>query len=144
MATGRFSRRRINGMDYYKLADGTLVGTQADARASKQKWEWHAVPTDKLGLMDYLNARKIAAGEPSTRDFAQAARELPSPAPLTALEVVSVARDRSLERLARIDAPDGVDVDGIGETILKSSGYVLASFAEAVAMRYGMLAKGRG
>jgi hypothetical protein len=131
-------------MDFYKLADGTLVGTQADARKSKQKWTPHAVPTDKQGLMDYLNRIAGCQKAGATRDSGPEAYTDTSPAPPNAPRAVSVGRDMSAKAmLARIDAPEGVDVDKIGEIILKSNGYVLASFAEAVAMRYGMLAKSR-
>lgn len=62
-------------MIFYQLADGTLVGTQADAKASKQPWEQVDVPTDKAGLMDHINRLR---GEFEAGDVPQAP---PTPAP---------------------------------------------------------------
>lgn len=44
-------------MIFYQLADGTLVGTQLEAKKSEQAWEQVDIPTDKQGLMDFLNQR---------------------------------------------------------------------------------------
>lgn len=42
-------------MNLYLTADGRYVGTQAEAKRSGKGWTPEIVPTDKEGLIDYLN-----------------------------------------------------------------------------------------
>lgn len=42
-------------MKLYITAAGHYVGTQADAKAEGKGWRQVEVPTDKAGLLDYLN-----------------------------------------------------------------------------------------
>lgn len=43
-------------MKLYRTATGTFVGTQDDARRGGKGWTQVDVPTDKQGLLGYLNA----------------------------------------------------------------------------------------
>jgi len=45
-------------MRLYQTPDGQIHGTQADARKVSKKFERVDVPTDKDGLIAYLNARR--------------------------------------------------------------------------------------
>jgi hypothetical protein len=60
-------------MIFYEVEDGSnghfLVGTQAEARTAARErkctWAQVDVPTDKAGLMDYINQLKASAGDPA-------------------------------------------------------------------------------
>lgn len=54
-------------MRLYKDATGVIVGTQAEARRMGKDWEQIDVPTDKQGLIDYLNARPSAMSDEQVR-----------------------------------------------------------------------------
>lgn len=43
-------------MRLYRDAHGVIVGTQAEAKRMGKGWEQIDVPTDKQGLIDYLNS----------------------------------------------------------------------------------------
>ena len=45
-------------MRLYICADGSYVGTQAEAKAKGKGWMLEEVPTDKEGLIEYLNANR--------------------------------------------------------------------------------------
>lgn len=45
------------------IANGTYVGTQAEAKAITKNFELVEVPVDKAGLIDYLNGLCAAASE---------------------------------------------------------------------------------
>ena len=47
-------------MRLYQTPDGQIHGTQADARKASKKFERVDVPTDKDGLIAYLNARTVS------------------------------------------------------------------------------------
>ena len=47
-------------MRLYQTPDGQIHGTQADARKVSKKFERVDVPTDKDGLIAYLNARTVS------------------------------------------------------------------------------------
>lgn len=46
-------------MNTYQLADKTYVGTQAEAKASDQTFQAVDIPTDKKGLIDFINELQI-------------------------------------------------------------------------------------
>lgn len=106
------------------------VGTQADARAMKREtgiaWTEIDVPTDKAGLLAFLNDNapppQIAAPAPPP----------PPPSP-PALDAASI--------LARMDNPE-VCIDAIVEGIAHmKGGYALKRVAGAVAIRFEELAR---
>jgi hypothetical protein len=45
-------------MKLYQCRDGSYTGTQAEAKAKGPGWRQEEVPTDKAGLIDYLNANR--------------------------------------------------------------------------------------
>jgi len=67
-------------MRLYICADGSYAGTQADAKAMGKGWEQVEVPTDKAGLIDYLNARYESISRAWDADV-QEARQSPVNAP---------------------------------------------------------------
>lgn len=96
-------------MDFYKLADGTLVGTQAEARKSGQKWEAHAVPTDKQGLLDYLNGLNSGQKRPASDDSRGGALGQPTQLAPTALKTAPAAEPSAT--LPTIEAIQNAPVD---------------------------------
>lgn len=126
-------------MRLYASPDGRWTGTQADAK-KLGKYAEIDVPTDKPGLLAWLNSR---AEKPSPTlppppvvaepdDIADLLGEEPAPSP--------VARDTSASAtLSRIDNPD-IRVDDVVEAIGKSKMHALKRFAGAVAMRFQELA----
>lgn len=110
------------------------VGTQADARAMKRDtgaaWTEIDVPTDKAGLLDFLDAP--AAPEEDTATPPEA-RRVPNNRSAVALDAASV--------LARMDNPD-LDLDAIVEAIaVMKGGYALKRVAGAVAIRFEELSR---
>lgn len=128
----RLYRLTVQGRAHY-------VGTQADARAMKREssasWTEVEVPTDKAGLLAFLNgiAKDIPppASSSSPTPIASA-RPSGSPASL-ALDAASV--------LARMDNP-GLSIDAVVEAIAAiKGGYALKRVAGAVAVRFEELAR---
>ncbi len=127
----RVYRLIIRGRAHY-------VGTQADARAIKREtgaaWSEVDVPTDKTGLLAFLNDSAAPAPEPvaSSPPISAPALQPPRASPF-ALDAASV--------LARMDNPD-VSVDAIVEGIAHmKGGYALKRVAGAVALRFEELAR---
>lgn len=107
-------------MDYYRLADdGTLVGRQKDIPRG-HTWEPHAVPTDKQGLMDYLNGLNSCQKPAATLDEAAPAIQQP-PAPKKAPEPLPV------DRAARLIA--------LEEAIQSATGFELSNLIGNVMSR---------
>jgi hypothetical protein len=148
--------------------NGTInwVGTQGDAKSEartvKGSWEVVEVPTDKQGLLDFINdmQRQINSAAPSTTSAdsgtdpeslppepAPAPPPPPAPpafveesAPPLGTEGVPALRSRgAVATMARMEA--GKQVDEIVEIIAKSKRYALARFAGAVAIAYGRFEK---
>lgn len=119
------------------------VGTQADARALKREtsaaWSEVEVPTDKAGLIAFLN--EIAAAAPPLR-VATLPQTL-EPAPITA-PLPTLAPSHPLDAgsiLARLDNPD-LGIDAIVEGIARmKGGYALKRVAGAVAIRFEELSR---
>jgi hypothetical protein len=120
------------------LANGTYVGTQADARAITKDFTAVEVPTDKAGLIAYLNSMDRPGGP-----GARAAGSTPAPVPFSPPGLTEAAQVRNMgasDVLSRIDGP--ADIDALVETICASSGYPLKRFAGAVACAFTRLADG--
>lgn len=60
-------------MKLYLTAAGVYAGTQIEAKRDGKGWTPEEVPTDKQGLIDYLNALKHS--EPTVTALADGARE---------------------------------------------------------------------
>lgn len=130
-------RLTVRGRPHY-------AGTQADARALKRDtgatWTEVEVPTDKAGLLAFLNEN--GPSSPAPTDPAPAppvvdapADDAPPPPPAAplALDAASV--------LARMDNPS-LDIDAIIESIAHmKGGYALKRVAGAVAMRFEELSR---
>jgi len=117
-------------MRLYVTPSGSWAGTQADARALAKSegadWKEVDVPTDKPGLLTFLNENKVGA-KPAPPELQAVKRTFPSAkgaAPMSASDVLS-----------RMDNP-GIDVDGIVETVSRSSGHALKRYAGAVALAF--------
>ena len=63
-------------MRLYQTPDGKIHGTQADARKVSKKFERVDVPTDKDGLIAYLNARPTSVEEHASVPAPQSASAL--------------------------------------------------------------------
>ena len=55
-------------MRLYSNGRGEWVGTQAETRKSKFKFEQVEVPTDKKGLLEFLNNQKLPVDDPAQID----------------------------------------------------------------------------
>lgn len=55
-------------MRLYKTRDGTFYGTQAEAKKADKKFQQVEVPTDKAGLIKYLNKPPV---EKTNRELAE-------------------------------------------------------------------------
>lgn len=132
----RFYRITVRGRARY-------AGTQVDACAMKREtgadWSEVEVPTDKAGLLAFLNENALGplapidppsappvAGVPIVQAFAPAAAPLP-------LDAISV--------LARMDNP-ALSIDAMVEGIARmKGGYALKRVAGAVAIRFEELSR---
>lgn len=124
-------------MNLYLANGTTFVGTQAEARKLDKNFIPTVVPTDKEGLMAYLNEYGRFNRASGRRDALAAA--IPKPAQ-TVMLTMPTTRDMSAEAcLSRMDGPP--DIDRIVETICTASGYPLKRFAGAVACAFNNLAK---
>ena len=85
-------------MIFYEVDDEFLVGTQAEAKDSKRPWKQVDIPTDKTGLMAYVNALKtvtdISVITPEPDRYVSHSE----PSPPTYTEV-SIKIDESFEEL---------------------------------------------
>jgi hypothetical protein len=86
-------------MRLYLTAAGVYAGTQAEAKRDGKGWQLEEVPTDKYGLIDYLNALKFASVETGVpvADF----RELHKGVSKTAQDQQDEALGDVLERPAK-------------------------------------------
>lgn len=120
------------------LANGTYVGTQAEARKLDKGFKPVTVPVDKEGLIAHLNSharpiRQVPDAEIVQRNDGEAQRE--------AARRMTPARDMSASAvLSRMDGP--TNIDEMCETICKSSGHPLKRYAASVACAFARLADG--
>jgi hypothetical protein len=149
-------------MNLYLTADGRYVGTQAEAKKAGKGWTPETVPTDKEGLIDYLNALHDRLCGPLYDPDAV-------PQPFEGLEPVTVAqiaeRGSNSNTIVGINpltaAPDmtwkptpspsnpgrdlklqqGRELTQITDYIMDSEGYVLGSILNAGLERAAQLSK---
>lgn len=133
---------------YY--AAGVYVGTQADAKRLDKDFTPVEVPTDKDGLMAFLNRGHIKAlagvAEPSPTITAPAeddigdllGEELPPQKPMPPIFTDQRPAMDAGSVLSRMDTPG---IEQMVEAIAVSKGASLRRFAGAVAMRFSELAK---
>lgn len=124
-------------MRLYITAAGRFVGTQDDARKDGKGWHLEEVPTDKAGLIDYLN--ELAANVPpqDALEFEPA----PPPEPPVPTPVAKPVVEHSWGQQEPRMFSAGRDNNAICEAIGEMTGNPLARVAEAVAWRFGQLAK---
>lgn len=129
------------------IANGVYVGTQAEARKADKLFTQVEVPTDKDGLIAYLNAhqvdRDVHHQQVADGPFAQEPDDIadllgepepepvaPPPPPRPALTAGNI--------VSAIDTPG---IEQMIEVIATSKGQSLRRFAGAVAVRFAELAK---
>ena len=124
-------------MDYYRLADGTHVTSEKAAKASGQKFEAVVVPTDKQGLMDYLNRLAAVRGATLAAEVAPV-RGVSSPPTAQRPPVALQPAPKLLpdDRAARLIA--------LEETIQNATGFELSSLMGNVMSRLEELRKEAG
>jgi len=71
-------------MRLYLTAKGRYVGTQDDAKRDGKGWSLAEVPTDKAGLIDYLNDQL-----PAPPEFAEVDDPAPPPPPTPSHDVIA-------------------------------------------------------
>lgn len=94
-------------MRLYICIDGTFAGTQAEANAKGKGWTQVEVPTDKAGLIDYLNGmvEEARAAVPYDGGSGSTFDTPPNPQPINMATAAvsaahqSVAVDQSWEAL---------------------------------------------
>lgn len=135
------------------LANGTYVGTQAEARKLDKGFKPVTVPVDKEGLIAYLNALVTRrAVTPSPAEPSQQEKDRITSADWPADMHPMLGRDQRMAAapegrdmsasavLSRLDGP--TNIDAMCETICTSSGYPLKRFAASVACAFTRLEQG--
>jgi len=139
-------------------AAGVYVGTQADAKRLDKDFTQVEVPTDKDGLMAFLNRAKIApqnaVGAPPVVTAPLTEDEADDICDLLGLEPEVVkAHNEIMDDLTWAEAPapmtaarvvsqiDTPGIEQIVEVIATSKGQSLRRFAGAVAVRFAELGK---
>lgn len=135
-------------MRLYCTDAGQWAGTQADARALAGKaWEEVDVPTDKPGLLAWLNGNKVAAGGPSAVPgltlapiVVAEATHLAEPAPIAAPTTCPKCSrtPRAAETLAK-----GDDIEALAEWIWRAEGWQIERVLGALGGRLAELRDGR-
>lgn len=112
------------------LANGIYFGTQADARKVDRSFAPVDVPTDKAGLIAYLNDISVAAKPPASAPESSVV----APPPVAAARPLSAANV-----IAKMDAfqavPDSQKLTVLEEAIQNANGFQLASLIGNVMSR---------
>lgn len=116
-------------MKLYRDAHGVIVGTQAEAKRMGKGWEPIEVPTDKQGLIDYLNAS--LHGPVDTSDIPEADEAFFEKATL-------VLPSETARRMLR----EGEELDQITGWIFELDGWRLARLLTATIERAAELKRG--
>lgn len=128
-------------MNLYLTADGHYVGTQAEAKRSGKGWTPEAVPTDKEGLIDYLNACCATAKAVAEAGLPVVCAEQETPHGFR--QPVNMATAAvSTNPVARFKLEQGREVDQITDYIMGVEGWALGNIVSAVLERMAQLAKG--
>ena len=131
-------------MKFY-MAAGRLAGTQADAKDRDPKFVQHDVPTDKEGLMEYVNGlldqiaslRHKQTIDEALGPVAQPEVSTPPPPPPAAPNTDAAAsQKRQLAQALR-----GMEVEAIEERILDLKGPAFGRIMAASVERLGALGK---
>ena len=132
-------------MNLYRDAHGVIVGTQAEAKRMGKGWVPIEVPTDKQGLIAYLNSLVLA----DTDDYPPAPEGLPIADWCKLNEGVPLSHRHATQ--AEVDAMftpppakvpgNGPTVDDMVETIMELDGFKLGNVAVAVTERISQLTK---
>lgn len=134
---------RLYRIDQHSKPGSRWAGTQAEAKAVAKefggKWVETDVPTDKAGLLEFLNREAAVA-----RETAALNEQLAAPAPYVS-PPKQPAFNQGQPAPGREGGPRlftaGPDNDLICEAIEEAEGMSLARFAESVACRFASLAK---
>lgn len=129
-------------MRLYERTDGTIAGTQAEAGKGFTQIE---VPTDKAGLIDYLNRNRHipcpcnGAGAPTPAPEPLLAAPTPAPKDNSTCPRCRFDR-RGAERSAQHMA-ESITLDALCERIDKAEGGALTRLVEAVTSRLSWVAR---
>ena len=125
-------------MNLYLTADGRYVGTQAEAKKAGKGWTPETVPTDKEGLIEYLNALHDRLCGPLYDPDAV-------PNSFEGLEPVTVAQITEHKEAANsgrdLKLQQGRELTQITDYIMDSEGYVLGSILNAGLERAAQLSR---
>ena len=134
-------------MNLYLTADGRYVGTQAEAKKAGKGWTPETVPTDKEGLIDYLNALPTAMKAGRAFDKTVIMSEPIDPDEFE-INPLTAAPDMTWKPTPAPSNPDrdlklqqGRELSQITDYIMDSEGYVLGSILNAGLERAAQLSK---
>ena len=129
-------------MNLYLTADGRYVGTQAEAKAAGKGWTPETVPTDKEGLIEYLNAhvnRQPIDAIPDGSIY-------PAGTPFEEINPLTAAPDMTWKPTPAPSNPDrdlklqqGRELSQITDYIMDSEGWVLGNIVSASLERMSQL-----
>jgi hypothetical protein len=138
-------------VNLYLTVAGRYVGTQAEAKKSGKGWTPETVPTDKEGLIEYLNQTVEGRRECELRDFVgpatleELAEQIDEPTvgadpfPVNPLTAAPEMRWKRQEPRLFSAGPDN---DAICEAIEAATGNALARIGEAYVCRVAEITKG--
>ncbi len=132
-------------MKFY-MAAGRLVGTQAEAKDLDRNFEQHDVPTDKDGLMAYVNDLLERIDQASGGAQPEGAVVTPELEPASAPELApppprAPQPDEADTRRKLALALRGMEADAVEEKILEAKGPVFGRFMSAAIGRLGELGR---
>lgn len=126
-------------MNLYLTADGRYVGTQAEAKRSGKGWTPETVPTDKEGLIEYLNGLVDMEGDAG---FASSVRDQLGAPDEPFLPEAAAPKPVAPNPIARFKLEQGREVDQITDYIMDVEGWALGNIVSAALERMAQLAKG--
>lgn len=112
-------------MNLYLTADGRYVGTQAEAKKAGKGWTPETVPTDKEGLIEYLNDMTVTASVQPIREASNETIRQSNSEEAQREAAIRMTPDRDLK------LQQGRELSQITDYIMESEGYVLGSILNA-------------
>lgn len=129
-------------MNLYITADGRYVGTQAEAKKAGKGWTPETVPTDKEGLIEYLNNMTVTASvQPigEARPLQEASNEEVRQSNTEEAQREAAIRMTPKNPIAEMKLAKGREVDQIADFIMDSEGWVLGNIVSAALERMSQL-----